>query len=330
MQLSESIKQTFRNKTQLKNKTIDCYAHCLMRFCKDVSAHTNVNIDAFTLLNQHISWIHKETCRFIRRYEMRLDTNEVAKQAAYAPKHLNAIYCAIKKWLVINGKCTNDFHKIRFDKRTNKNVFLNEQALETEHMRKMFKISDYRDHIDLGLYGLCGLEPYQICTLKVANIFEKHLKIENNRVMLNKPTFVNASKRKTEYIVILPSRISEELEIKLNEDIAHLKLNSQTDILNLRLSDCHNERDVYRKIKRLFNAIGFKGLLRDYAHSILKRIDDVDLREFLIGHKCGIKIRGISELNEVKYTEKYICACEQFINENVFDLVRDDNASSCL
>jgi len=150
------------------------------------------------------------------------------------------------------------FHYVDFDRTTSLSV---NQQLD---VRTLFKISDYRDQIDLGLYALCGLEPYkiyQICALKVENIFQRHLKIENNRVILNKPTFIHALKRKNEYVVILPSRISEELEIKINEEIVRLKLKTEKEILNLKLSECDNKRDVYRKIKRLFGMIEFKGVL---------------------------------------------------------------------
>lgn len=318
-------------KSNLKPSTRKDYARKLLQFTNWINANslTEKSVDPLTVVDLPLETIEDLTEQFIR-------TN-IGK---IAPKQLNSAYCGIKKWLFVNGKIksTKMFREIDFDKSSRKTSALLEEALENHHIKTLMQKSDLSDKIDLGLYALCALRPSLIPQLKVSDIFKKHIKIENGQLTLRKPCFMlvrkdyEGNKAHQDMFIILPRKLTELLELRLNE-----KLKIQR-IEDMHISDCDNERDVYFKMKTMLTNIGFNGrpyMLRKFGNELLKRIEtikgDRDLKEFLMLHKGSISQvyadTSITAQKEEYYTKTYLEAIDDYVNREVFEMVSSEEKS---
>lgn len=311
----------------MKESSAQAYTRGLMRFVNWVKDTKDLDVDPFTLLDLGIDKIEKLTQRFIRRHQTEL-----------APKYLNIIYCSIKRWVTIKEliKSSKMFKEIKFDKSSRKTEALTETALETQHIKDGFKVSTLDKKIDFGLYGLCGLRPAIIPRAKVSWIFRRNRTIKNGKLTLTKPAIMvvpridpetkkplKGNKGNISFMVFIPTRLCELIELRLNHNHAHVTLDTH-------LSASPNAKEVYYKIKTIYAQIGFKGrpyLLRSYADGILDAITrifhDEDFKEFLMGHKGKIsavyQIKGITQEAEDKYRGMYVQACDSWINEHIFE-----------
>ena len=306
----------------LKNASAVVYTRGLWRFCKFV----NVD-DAYDLLKLGLDKIEELAQQFIRLHQVKL-----------APKYLNVVYCSIRRWCTIKEliKSAKMFKEIRFDKSSRKIEALTEMPLDTEHIKNGFKVSKLQDKIDWGLYGLCGIRPSIIPEIRVSWIFPRNCTIEDGKIRLVKPTILiiprvnprtnkplKGNKGNLTFMVFIPSRLAELIELWLNRE-------SNTITKDSKLSPSDNIRDVYYKIKQIYSKIGFKGrpyLLRSYADTVLDRItrqfNDEDFKEFLMGHKGKVsaiyQVKGLNEETEAKYRDMYVDACDNWINEYIFE-----------
>ncbi len=251
-----------------------------------------------------------------------------------APKYLNLIFNAVKRWYQIHGliKSTKMFREIRFDTSSRKTDALTEAMLETKHIKMGFKVANLEDQIDWGLYVLCGLRPKIIPQLKVKNLHQRNYEIIDGALRFTTkpplmiiPRAYAGNKGNITFLAFIPTRLAEllEMQLKINERVT----------LETKISKSDNNREVYYKIKCLFKhpSIRFNGrpyLLRKYADRILDRItkiyNDEDMKEFLMGHKGKIsaiyQITGLTKEKEKELRDMYVKACDEWIDENIFEM----------
>ena len=147
-------------------------------------------------------------------------------QGTLAPKYLNVVYYATKRWCAIKEliKGARMFKEIKFDKSSRKNDAMSETPLETKDIKNGFKVSNIDKKVDWGLYGLCGLRPRLIPQLRVKHIFARNRKIENGNLSLVKPTImiipreIEGNKANITFMVFIPTRLAELIELRLNHN----------------------------------------------------------------------------------------------------------------
>ena len=301
----------------LKDSSAEVYRNRLRFFCQWAGVD-----DAYCLLELGLKRIEEITQAFIRRFRGKM-----------APKSLNQYYCAVKRWSQIKGlvKSTKMFKEIKFDKTSRKVDALTEISLETRYIRDGFKVSGLDKKIDWGLFALCGLRPALIPQLKVKDIFPRNrLMDDNGKISLIKPAIMiipreyKGNKGNITFMVFLPTRLCELIEMRLNQ-------NHQVVALDTKISSSHNYRAVYHLIKQVYKKIGFSGrpyLLRSFADTILERItrkyNDEDFKEFLMDHKGKIssiyQIKGLTQESEAHYRDMYLTACDTWINQQIFEM----------
>ena len=312
----------------LKQGSADRYSRGLKCFCRYINQHhytatdTKLNPDNFETFG--LETIEDLTADFIADNRSRL-----------SPKYLNVIFNAIKRWCYIQKmiKTTKMFREIKFDKSSRKSEALLEQALETRHIKTLFKIANLEDSVDVGWYALIGLRPSLIPQMKVKDINPRNYEIDaegafrftKKPALAYVPRTYKGNKANITFMVFIPTQLCDRIELFLNRNG---RVTKQT-----KLAHADNSREVYYKMKTLLTdkAVGFEGrpyLLRSYADDILMRIEriknDRDLKEFLMGHKGKIsaiyQMRGLSQEKEDEYRKMYVEACDEWINTNIFDM----------
>lgn len=293
------------------------YARSLRRFCK----YASINPYDFPKIG-------------LEKIEDLLVDFIADKREVFAPKYLNVIFNAVKRWCYIRKmiKTTKLFREIKFDKSSRKTDALTEAALETKHVKTCLKIANLEDSIDVGLYGLVGLRPQIIPQLRVKDIYHKNYEIVDGTFRFTKkpvimfiPRTYKGNKGNITFLVFIPTQVADRIELQLN---TNTKITSQT-----KISESDNVREVYYKMKTLLMhpAINFNGrpyLLRSYADGILDRItklfNDEDFKEFLMGHRGKLsaiyQIRGLTDEKEKEMRDMYVKACDRWINENIFEM----------
>jgi len=267
----------------------------------------------------------------------------VAKRDILAPKFLNGIYCAVKRWCYIQKmiKSTKMFRELKFDKTSRKVDALSEMPIETRHVRTIFKTANLEDAVDVGLYGLVGLRPRIIPQLKVKNIHARNYEISRNgefRFTVNPPIMIiprryKGNKGNITFMVFIPTKLAELIEIQLNTK----RIVSE----DAKISPSRDARAIWYKMKTLLrhpsvNFIGRPYLLRSYADDINDRItlmfNDEDFKEFLMGHKSRMsaiyQLRGLTTEKEAKYREMYVNACDKWINANIFETFNNQTSEN--
>lgn len=256
------------------------------------------------------------------------------KRGMLAPKYLNAIYCAIKRWCHIQRmvKSTRMFREIRFDKTSRKVDALTEMPVETRHVKTVFKIADLEDAIDAGLYALIGLRPRIIPQLVVRNLHVRNYEIDADgkfRFTMKPPIMViprtyAGNKGNITFMVFIPTKLAELVELQLNtkEPITE----------DTKISPSRDASALWYKMRKLLRhpAVNFKGrpyLLRSFADDINDRItlmfNDEDFKEFLMGHRSRMsaiyQMRGLTTEKEDKYRDMYVKACDEWISNDIFE-----------
>lgn len=307
----------------MKPLSVAAYKRSFRRFCK----YAGVTPDQFPEIG-------------LERIEDLMTDFISDNRGKLAPKYLNVIFSAVKRWCQIQGliKSTKMFREIKFDKSSRKVDALREPMIETKHLKKLFKIANLEDSVDIGLYGLVGLRPRIIPQLEVKDIYRKNYEIVDGRIRLTaKPTLMviprtyTGNKANITFLVFIPTKLAELTEMLLN---TNGKVTPET-----KISKSDNVRDVYYKMKTLLRhpAIGFNGrpyLLRKYADSILDRItriyNDEDFKEFLMGHKGKIsavyQVTGLTKEKERELRDMYAKACDKWISENIFETVSQEES----
>lgn len=256
-----------------------------------------------------------------------------------APKYLNIIFNAVKRWCYITKmiKSAKMFKEIKFDKSSRKSSALRERNIATEKVKIAFKITELDDSVDFGLYSLVGLRPQIIPQLKVNDIITEptpNYEIDKNgkfRFTVKSPMMIiprnyKGNKGNIDFIVFIPTKLAELIEMRLNRNGVVTK---QT-----KISEADNVREIYYKMKKVLQdpAIGFNGrpyLLRSYADNIIMRIErihnDRDFKEFLMGHKGTIsaiyQMRGMTKEEETQYRKMYVSACDKWVSEQIFEMI---------
>jgi len=293
----------------------------LRLFCK------TYNVTPEELVQLPLETVEAMTEEFIHQNEGKL-----------APKTLNVVFCSIKSWLRYKRVIKNNaqFRQIKFDKTSRKVSGLKETMVETKHVKNGFKVSNLEDSVDWGLYCLVGLRPSLIPQLRVKDIFERNYKLENDKLKftVKAPLIVvdrtyQGNKGNIDFLVFLPSRLAEMVEMLVN---SNGKVSKDT-----KLSKSDNAREIYYKIKTIYAHpnVNFKGrpyLLRKYADRVLDRItrlfNDEDMKEFLMGHKGKISAiyqAGLSNEDERRMRGMYDKACDQWINEAIFEMANRED-----
>jgi hypothetical protein len=257
------------------------------------------------------------------------------KRGVLAPKYLNAIYCAIKRWCHIQRmmKSTRLFREIRFDKTSRKVDALTEMPIETRHVKTIFKIADLEDAIDAGLYALIGLRPRIIPQLVVRNVHGRNYEIDADgkfRFTVKPPIMIiprtyMGNKGNITFMVFIPTKLAELIELQLNT--------KQPVTGATKISPSRDANALWYKMRKLLRhpAVNFKGrpyLLRSFADDINDHItlmfNDEDFKEFLMGHRSRMsaiyQLRGLTTEKEAKYRDMYVKACDEWINTNIFEV----------
>jgi len=318
-ELREKIISDMVKKMQLSPLTLDGYARYIIIF-SDYS-----KIKPYDFKELGIEKIEALTEAFIFQN---------LKQ--YAPKSLNVAFNAVKAWCYVLGMIKNRkmFKELKFDTHSRKTDAMTERPLETEHFKAMMQICDIHEKVLVGLYGLCGIRPSIIPQLKVGDFHHSDYTLQDGRIHFTTETpflFVNrayeGNKAKITFFVIVPSKITELLELALNG-------NGQVTPETPLLSKYRKRKLIFRKVKLIYKRIGFDGrpyLLRTYADRVLdKNIMDEDLKEFMLGHKGKIssvyQFKQLTTEDRKAYTKQYE-VCDKWINENVFGVPTNKEVS---
>lgn len=319
----------------LKESSAQSYERGLRRFCKYVEKETGNPLKPNDFPTLGLEKIEDLMTDFIA------DNRDVL-----APKYLNVIFNSVKRWCYIIKmiKSTKMFKEIKFDKSSRSSSALKEQMLETKDVKTSFRISNLDDQIDLGLYALVGLRPQLIPQLKVKDIYPRNYEIDKDgkfRFTAKPPMMIiprqyKGNKANIDFMVFVPTKIAELIEIRLNRN------GKVTE--DSKLSETDNAREMYYKMKRILSdpAINFNGrpyLLRSVADRILRRLVEIknqkNLKEFLMGHKGDIsaiyQMRGMPEEEEQKYRSWYVECCDKYINEQIFEIIsREDRTKGSI
>ena len=337
----EKIREAFQHKG-LKKSGVAMYTSSLYRFLK----RSNLSLEDLD------TWE-------IRDLEDRVKETILGNVGVLAPKTLNVMLNAVKTYLYFMGRIRSrkSFIEIRFDKSSTLENGLLCNMLETQDLRKMFKLANGKKRIVLGLLGLAGLRPSLIPYLKVKHIHKDFIKLKDGKVKLKRPTLliiphvltdklgrplrddlgrvlkVTGNKANIPFPCFIPSAIAEVLETELNKD----KVTLET-----RLTSCDNKRQVNFLIKSLYNEINYSGKMRDlrnFASTLLDRLtliyNDKDLKEFMLGHKPKVgnglyTLKGLTSQKLAEWTEKYTNSVENWVNEQIFGISRKNNFEGVL
>ena len=248
-----------------------------------------------------------------------------------APRYLNVIYNAVKTWLFVNRKIKSRklFKEIKFDKSSLKVSALLTESITTTDMKKMLQLANGEESVVIGFYGLMGLRPSLISQLKVKHIHKRSKTIKDKGIQLKRPClvivpskdgnndWVKGNKAHIDFMVFVPSRITELTELNLNK----IPITDET-----KLTCVDSNRDVRYIIKKYLKMINKEHLspyrLRNYADYVLdKNIADKDLKEQLMGHKGTIsavyQFRGLSPEKEDEFRKEYM-KVDRWIDENIY------------
>lgn len=311
-----------KKRVVLKPKSLSTYSQRLMQFCK------KYNVEPFNFPTIGLEEIEQLTETHI--------LNNVNK---IAPKSLNVTLNAIKAWCFTLRMLKNRklFREIKFDKQSRKTDAMTEKPLETEHISKLMQISDAFEQAELGLCGLCGLRPALVPQVKVKDLHPDDYTIENGKLHFkteNPFLYVSkdyeGNKAHVTFFVIIPSKITQQLEYCINS--AYETVTAQSQLVP---KYAESEQTVYQKNKELFAKIGFVGrpyLLRTYADRLLdKNIQDEDLKEFMLGHKGKIsmiyQMKALTHEDKTEYLKQYRIV-DRWINEKIFGLVSNEELST--
>lgn len=315
---AKEIKSKYRR--HLTSASAETYYYALRRFCRDVG------VTPSHILDMSLEDVENLTEDFI------LDNRE-----KIAPKTLNVIYNAVKTWLYVNRKIKSrrQFREITFDKTSTLSSPLMSKTIEAKDMRKMISMANGEDSVILGFYGLMGLRPSIIAILKVKHIHPRSYTLKDGKIQLKKPPMIvvpakdekgrhiKGNKAKIDFISFIPSRIAEILELNLNREE---KLTLETP-----LTQASDRGMVWWYVKKCLRKIGKEKVstyrLRNFADYVLDRMEDVDLKEFMMGHKGSIsavyQFRGLPEEKEARYRQEYVKHVDSWIDQNIFGSLSD-------
>ena len=338
----ETLISVWKSKTRLKTSSIGSYIYDLKKFLRWVSETEKRPIDEYEFLKFPLDpKMFDLTEAFIRLNEIRFDDmSEAEIETKMAPKRLNSTYCAIKKWLLINGIINNTklFKQIDFNKTSPKRSAIDQEVIEIRHLKQAFTTLPLDEKVDIGLYSLCALRPQIIHALKIRDILPNFYTIKSGKIELRKPTLVvgrTPNKGNFDFLIVLPIKLGEWLELYLNTKIHTNDIDKIKDIKlgNCRRPDKCDTRDLNDVTNKLFKSLGLAGAspytLRSLGDTILERLtyvhNDEDLKEFLMNHTGKISstygLKGILKSTERQdeILRKYQCV-DTWINENIFEL----------
>lgn len=262
----------------MKETSAQVYASVLTSFCEFAEVP-----DAYGLVDLGLDKLEALMLKWISENRNRL-----------APKHMNVMYCAVKRWCQIHGlvKSTKMFREIKFDRSSRKTR--DRMMLTKTIVRKLYDNADLEEKIVIGFYGINGLRPSLIPQLLIEDISPRDIKLKGDTIELAEKAWIwvkreyDGNKANIDFPILTTAEESIWLQEYLNRRIRNgEKLTSRSQIVLVK-----NKRAVAYIVDKLYDAIGFEGrryLLRHYAFKQLKRAcEDYDLREWLMGHKGKI------------------------------------------